>query len=148
MFYCSPDFEKEIIDIVDFKDFSYIIALDKFLREIWWCLEDDGQLSFIKVDNTFCIKDKEIKRTNYMFTTRFVEDKKNILLDFKSKTSFYHDINKTEIKGDYVDYDMLINILQEITKESNWLPYTFNVDENEYLSEKFDYDKAFSKYIK
>lgn len=136
LFYYS-NFDSDKYRIIKRNDFSYVIGMIDFINEIWWNIDDDGQLYFLEITTKrnvkFNNKTIEIISKNYTFSSRFVECENEIIKDFcKNGTCVFDDYSMRNI---YVNYDKLIEILYEILKEENWKDGEFNEE------------KAYSKYF-
>lgn len=134
LFYYS-NFDSDKYRIIERNDFSYVVGMIDFINEIWWNIDDDGQLYFVEITTKRNLEfnNKTIISKNYTFSSRFISCESEIIKDFcKNGTCMFDDYSMRHI---YVNYDKLIEILCEILKEENW------------IDGKFNEEKAYSKYF-
>ena len=132
-------------DIHNRKDFTYIISVIEFMRDVDWCITDDGQLYFIK----FTVKYDYPSKTNrpplifpvYTFSSRQYDDNTLAIKDFGKNFSFDSIIGIERLSVG--NYELLFSILSEILNDDNW---TLNpqTDRTWYA---FDDKLAFDKYF-
>ena len=143
-------------NIHEHKDFSYIIDMIDFLHDIEYCIDDDGELYFIrfevqhKYDECFLNKLQNINILNalkksifmYSFSSRQFESDELIKKDF---LKHYDGYNILTIEKISVNYEKLLNILEEILKDENWecKPNKLSNINCYFFNEK----KAFDKYF-
>ena len=82
--YSNFDYDK--YRIIKRNDFSYVVGIIDFINEIWWNIDDDGQLYFIEITTKRNVelnnKTIEIINKNYTFSSRLVECENEIIKDF------------------------------------------------------------------
>ena len=132
-------------DIHNRKDFTYIISVLEFMRDVDWCITDDGQLYFVK----FTLKHDYPSKINrpplifpvYTFSSRQYDDNKWATKDFCKNASF-----DTIIGIEWLsvgNYELLFSILSEILNDDNW---TLN-PQSDRTGYEFDEKLAFDKYF-
>lgn len=143
-------------NIYEHEDFSYIIDMIDFLEDIAYCIDDDGELYFIRFevqygyDEDFLNKFQNTSILNtlkksifiYSFSSRPFEFDELIKRDFLKNFNEYNILSIKRIK---VDYEKLFNILREILKDENW-EYKCN-ELNKVNCYIFNDEKAFDKYF-
>jgi hypothetical protein len=134
LFYYS-NFDSDKYRIIERKDFSYVVGMIDFINEIWWNIDDDGQLYFLEITTKRKVEfnNETIISKNYTFSSRFIGCESEIIKDFCKNGNYM--FNDYSIRNICVNYDKLIEILCEILNEENW------------IDGKFDEEKAYSKYF-
>lgn len=126
-------------------DFTYIISVLDFLRDIDWCITDDGQLYFVK----FTVKYNYPSKLNrpplifpvYTFSSRQYDDNKWATKDFCKNASFDTIIGIERLSVG--NYELLFSILSEILNDDNWVLKTYSGR----AWYEFDIKLAFDKYF-
>lgn len=121
----------------------YLTDIIDFLKHIDWCIDDDGMLSFLKMNTEFIeIIKKPITMTKYSFSSRFDISKKTIEKDVCKFSSPYR---VCSVESTPVDYKKLFSILNEIITDENWEYKTNKFAKSSWYD--FNYEKAFEKYF-
>lgn len=129
------------------KDFTYIISVLEFMRDVDWCITDDGQLYFIK----FTVKyDYTLKPSSpplifpvYTFSSRQYDDNKGATKDFCKNYSFSTIIDIARLS--IGNYELLFSILSEILNDDNWTLNTYSGRAWYEFDKKLAFDKYFGK---
>ena len=128
-------------------DFSYIISVLDFMRDVDWCITDDGQLYFIK----FTVKYDYPSKLNrqplvfpvHAFSSRQYDDNKGATKDFCKNSSFSTIIGIERLSTG--NYELLFSILSEILNDENWEYRHNEIRGVSYYG--FNEEKAFDKYF-
>lgn len=136
-------------DLREKSDFSYIISISELLSHIHYCINDDGQLYFLKIK----VQSKPMLEEflgnlpepiiENIYTLSVYEQDKDVI-NSVVKFGLYDSV--IAIDRVIIDnYEMLFSIISEIINNDNWKLICDEVTKNSYYS--FAKELAFEKYF-
>ena len=137
-------------DLREKSDFSYIISISELLSNIHYCINDDGELYFLKIKAQLksmyeeFLGDLPEPIIENIYTLSVYEQDKDVI-DSVVKFGLYDSVISIE-RVTIDNYEMLFSIISEIINNDNWKLTCDEVTENSYYS--FDKELAFEKYFK